>query len=83
VVGDTGDGGFVLLADAWRPLRELIAYVKVGKRVRRLKKRTKTLRLPVARLRKGVTVQSVDAFGNVERPKRVKRRIKRTKRRAR
>jgi hypothetical protein len=25
-VGDTGDGGFVLLADAWRPVRELIAY---------------------------------------------------------
>jgi len=24
-VGDTGDGGFVLLADAWRPFRELIA----------------------------------------------------------
>jgi hypothetical protein len=25
-IGDTGDGGFVLLADAWRPVRELIAY---------------------------------------------------------
>jgi hypothetical protein len=25
-VGDTGDGGFVLLADAWRPVRELVAY---------------------------------------------------------
>ncbi|MBA2634404.1 MAG: hypothetical protein H0U86_15630 [Chloroflexi bacterium] len=30
LVGDTGDGGFVLLADAWRPLRELIAYDGAG-----------------------------------------------------
>jgi hypothetical protein len=31
LVGDTGDGGFVLLADAWRPLRELIAYDATGR----------------------------------------------------
>jgi hypothetical protein len=30
LVGDTGDGGFVLLADAWRPPRELIAYDAAG-----------------------------------------------------
>jgi hypothetical protein len=31
LVGDAGDGGFVLLADAWRPLRELIAYDATGR----------------------------------------------------
>jgi hypothetical protein len=31
LVGDTGDGGFVLLADAWRRLRELIAYDATGR----------------------------------------------------
>jgi hypothetical protein len=31
LVGDTGDGGFVLLADAWRPLRELVAYSASGR----------------------------------------------------
>src|ERR1700754_1406892 len=31
LVGDAGDGGFVLLADAWRPLRELIAYGITGR----------------------------------------------------
>jgi hypothetical protein len=31
LVGDTGDGGFVLLADAWRPPRELIAYDGTGR----------------------------------------------------
>jgi hypothetical protein len=31
LVGDTGDGGFVLLADAWRPPRELIAYDPTGR----------------------------------------------------
>lgn len=31
LVGDTGDGGFVLLADAWRPLRELVAYDGSGR----------------------------------------------------
>ena len=30
LVADNGDGGFVLLADAWRPLRELIAYDETG-----------------------------------------------------
>jgi hypothetical protein len=35
LVGDTGDGGFVLLADAWRPLRELIAYGATGRVVER------------------------------------------------
>jgi hypothetical protein len=30
-VGETGDGGFVLLADAWRPLRELIAFDRNGR----------------------------------------------------
>jgi hypothetical protein len=29
-LGDTGDGGFVLLADAWRPVRELVAYDASG-----------------------------------------------------
>lgn len=28
---DAGDGGFVLLADAWRPLRELVAYDDAGR----------------------------------------------------
>lgn len=31
LTGKTGDGGFVLLADAWRPLRELIAYDASGR----------------------------------------------------
>jgi hypothetical protein len=31
VIGDTGDAGFVLLADAWRPPRELIAYDAAGR----------------------------------------------------
>jgi hypothetical protein len=31
LVGDTGDSGFVLLADAWRPPRELIAYDASGR----------------------------------------------------
>lgn len=31
LMGDTGDGGFVLLADAWRPLRELVAYDATGR----------------------------------------------------
>lgn len=30
LVGDTGDSGFVLLPDAWRRLRELIAYDAAG-----------------------------------------------------
>ncbi len=44
-------------------------YVKVGKRIRKV---GKTLTLPAARLRKGVTVQSIDAFGNAEKPKKFK-----------
>jgi hypothetical protein len=36
LVGDTGDGGFVLLADAWRPLRELIAYDGTGRVLERI-----------------------------------------------
>jgi hypothetical protein len=31
LVGDTGDGGFVLLGDAWRRMRELIAYDGTGR----------------------------------------------------
>jgi hypothetical protein len=31
LVGDTGDGDFVLLADTWRPPRELIAYDATGR----------------------------------------------------
>jgi hypothetical protein len=30
LIRDNGDGGFVLLVDAWRPLRELIAYDRTG-----------------------------------------------------
>lgn len=30
LAGDAGDGGFVLLADAWRPPRQLIAYDATG-----------------------------------------------------
>jgi hypothetical protein len=30
LVGNTGDGGFVLLADAWRRVRELVAYDGTG-----------------------------------------------------
>ncbi len=46
-------------------------YVKYGKRVKEVRK---TLRVSAARLRKGVYVQSVDAFGNAEEAKRIKRR---------
>jgi hypothetical protein len=35
LVGDNGDGGFVLLADAWRQPRELIAYDGTGRVVER------------------------------------------------
>jgi hypothetical protein len=35
LVGQTGDRAFVLLADAWRPLRELIAYDGTGRVVGR------------------------------------------------
>lgn len=31
LMNDAGDGGFVLLVDAWRPLRELIAYDGTGR----------------------------------------------------
>lgn len=31
LTGSAGDGGFVLLVDAWRPLRELIAYDRAGR----------------------------------------------------
>jgi hypothetical protein len=36
LVGETGDGGFVLLVDAWRPLRELIAYGAADRVLERL-----------------------------------------------
>lgn len=36
LIRDTGDGGFVLLADAWRPLRELIGYDSTGRVLERL-----------------------------------------------
>lgn len=36
LVGRTGEGGFVLLADAWRPLHELIAYDKSGRALERI-----------------------------------------------
>jgi hypothetical protein len=35
LAGDTGDSGFVLLADAWRPFRELIAYDGSGRELGR------------------------------------------------
>jgi hypothetical protein len=35
-VGDTGDSGFVLMADAWQPPRELIAYDASGRVVDRV-----------------------------------------------
>jgi pimeloyl-ACP methyl ester carboxylesterase len=53
-----------------RDASPVTTYVKVGKRVRRLKGRT--LRLPLAQLRKRISVQSVDAFGNVEKPRRIR-----------
>lgn len=36
LTGKTGDGGFVLLADAWRPPQELIAYDSTGRVVDRI-----------------------------------------------
>ena len=36
LVANTGDGGFVLLADAWRPLRELVAYDATGRELERV-----------------------------------------------
>ncbi len=36
LIGDTGDGGFVLLADAWRPLRELVGYDSAGQVLERV-----------------------------------------------
>lgn len=36
LAGGTGDGGFVLLADAWRPLHELIAYDANGRVLERV-----------------------------------------------
>jgi hypothetical protein len=35
LVGAAGDGGFVLLADAWRPMREIVAYDGEGRVVAR------------------------------------------------
>jgi hypothetical protein len=53
-----------------RDASPVTTYVKVGKRVRRL--RGRSLRLTAAQLRKKVSVQSIDAFGNVEKPRRVR-----------
>lgn len=36
LTGDTSDGGFVLLADAWRPLDKLIAYDATGRVLERV-----------------------------------------------
>jgi hypothetical protein len=36
LVSDTGDGGFVLLTDAWRPLRELVGYDATGRVLERV-----------------------------------------------
>jgi hypothetical protein len=36
LVGESGDGGFVLLVDAWRPLRELIGYDNTGRVLERV-----------------------------------------------
>jgi hypothetical protein len=44
LVGDTGDGGFVLLADAWRRLRELIAYDATGRVLERADMRGNDMR---------------------------------------
>jgi hypothetical protein len=53
-----------------RDASPVTTYLKIGKRVRRLNGRT--LRLPLAQLRKRISVQSVDAFGNVEKPRRIR-----------
>lgn len=58
------------LAFKVRDASQTSTYVKVGKRVRKV---GKTLTLPAARLRKGITFQSIDAFGNAEKPKKLKR----------
>jgi pimeloyl-ACP methyl ester carboxylesterase len=63
-------GRRAILALAVRDASPVTTYVKMGKHVRRVKGRR--LRVPLARLRRRVTVQSIDAFGNVERPKRVR-----------
>jgi hypothetical protein len=44
LVGDAGDGGFVLLADAWRRLRELIAYDATGRVLERADMRGNDMR---------------------------------------
>ena len=66
-----GEGAKPTLQFTVRDASPVSTYVKYGKRVKEVKK---TLRVPVARLRKGVLVQSVDAFGNVEEAKRIRRR---------
>jgi pimeloyl-ACP methyl ester carboxylesterase len=63
-------GTTAILTVKVRDASPVTTYVKVGKRVRRLKART--LRLSRAQLRKRISVQSVDAFGNVEKPRRVR-----------
>ena len=62
-----GEGAKPTLQFTVRDASPVSTYVKYGKRVKEVKK---TLRLPAARLRKGAFVQSVDAFGNVERARR-------------
>ncbi|MEA2362617.1 MAG: hypothetical protein QOD71_1762 [Thermoleophilaceae bacterium] len=44
LVGDTGDGGFVLLADAWRRLREVVAYDATGRVLERADMRGSDMR---------------------------------------
>jgi hypothetical protein len=44
LVGDTGDGGFVLLADAWRRPREPIAYDATGRVLERADMRGNDMR---------------------------------------
>jgi pimeloyl-ACP methyl ester carboxylesterase len=64
-------GKRAILSFKVRDASPVTTYVKAGKRTRRV--RGRTLVLPSALLRKRVSVQSIDAFGNAEKPKRLKR----------
>jgi pimeloyl-ACP methyl ester carboxylesterase len=68
----TRRGGTAILRFKVKDASPVRTFVKAGKRVRQVKRRA--LRLPIARLRKGVRIQSIDAFGNAERPKRLRRK---------
>lgn len=43
-VGEVGDGGFVLLVDAWRPMSELLAYDRAGEVLERVDLRSRNMR---------------------------------------